>query len=55
MINMGKKPVPPNPSRVEWAIHRSAEWDKSHPDTRNTIRDINREIKRLERKKAKTK
>jgi len=52
---MGKKPVPPNPSRTEWAIHRSADWDKKNPDTKNTIYNINREIKRLERKKAKKK
>lgn len=51
---MGKKPVPPNPYRTEWAIHYSRAWDEKHPNTANTIRDINHEIKRLE-KKAKLK
>ena len=47
---MGKKPVPPNPYRTEWAIHYSAEWSKKHPNTKGTIFAINQEIKRLEKK-----
>jgi len=45
------KQVPKSEARVEWAIHHSAEWDKKHPDTKNTISNINKEISKHKIKK----
>jgi hypothetical protein len=33
-----------NPIREKWVIQELGEWDKAHPDTANTIHDINVEV-----------